>query len=118
MIANPAKFEFTIDRVAKQVHASVGGDFTPEDAQNYLKQYTETVNQIDPGDYELVIDGRSLVVASVDELPAMENVLKLYQSTHFKSITVTTSKAVVSMQFARLGRHIGLTNTKFVVDKH
>ncbi|MBP1915118.1 hypothetical protein [Lederbergia galactosidilytica] len=100
----------------KEMNIEIVGNFTPEQAQQFIQDYNNNVNSIHASDFNLVLDCRDLNVVTKELIPALQDCYKLYQSTGFnKVIFEIGTSSIVKMQLNRIAREVGLTNVEFVV---
>ncbi|PAD68944.1 hypothetical protein CHH83_11180 [Bacillus sp. 7586-K] len=93
----------------------VVGTFTPEDVQNFVKDYQAKVNSIDASAYTLDVDCTTMDILKPEMVPALENSFKMYKESGFGKVLFTINKsAILKMQLNRIARNSGLTNAEVV----
>lgn len=112
---NNAEYSIEVHPETKEVNIAVSGKFQEEDAQDFVQTYQAEVGAIDPKDYYLILDCKSLVVVSPEILPMLEACYKMYKASEFNKVKFIASSAVVSMQLKRIAHRTELDNAEIVV---
>lgn len=96
-------FEITTDQSKKIFIVKVGGFFLPEEGAAFLSQYQDKLKNINPKDYNLIVDGTELKTSKVEMLPVLEKCMELYKSTGFKAMFgVRPESPTASMQLEKV----------------
>lgn len=113
-ISSKGSYTITVDTKEKKVFLFVSGKAEPEAVQGFFNDYSQTVSNINPSGYELVVDCKEMQVETPDMLEKLGASFSLYNETGFKQITFEVSSAVVKMQINRIARNVGLTNAQVI----
>lgn len=113
-ITSKGSYSITLNKTTKKVELFVSGKADPEAVQGFFDEYTTIVTQIQPSEYELVVDCREMQVETPDMLEKLSATFDLYGKTGFKQITFEVGSAILKMQINRIARNIGLTNAQVV----
>lgn len=98
-----------LDSAKKELQITIVGNFTPEQAQQYINDYNSHVKSINPSDYTLRLDCTDLNVVTPELIPSLEACYNLYKSSNFNKVIFEISKnAIVKMQLSRIAKKIGL----------
>jgi len=109
------KYSIVINAAKKVINMKVVGTFTPEDVQNFVKDYQAKVNSIEASAYTLDVDCTSMDILKPEMVPALENSFKMYKESGFGKVLFTINKsAILKMQLNRIVRNSGLTNAEVV----
>lgn len=104
-------FTMKVNQAEKTIDMTVSGTFTPEKAQEFVKEYQQTLSAIKPEEFVLQFDCRDLSVVSQDLAPNLENVMRMYKESGFKKVLVgIQKKPIIKLQLNRLARNAGLDN--------
>lgn len=94
-----------------EVGMNVVGKFTPQQADQFHKDYEKQVNSIKPSDFQLNVDCTTMKVISQDMVPALQHSFELYKQSGFKKIKfITNGKSIIKMQLNRIAKSAGLPN--------
>lgn len=103
------------NKTAKEVKIVAEGLFTPKEVGEFLALYKQKISEINASEYILVADCSNLPVLSPAMTEQLVNTLSLYKETGFKKIHINVGdSSILSMQFSRLGREVGLTNLEII----
>ena len=109
-------YEIKVDSIKKHVRFDLGGKPTEEEAAEFIKTYQNTVNSIDPSQYDLILDCEFLSVVPPSMLPALEACFELYRDSGFKTIVFNLPDiATLQMQIHRLSNKHQLVNSEIKV---
>ncbi|MBT2290821.1 hypothetical protein J7E73_17110 [Paenibacillus albidus] len=109
------KFVLKTDTAKKVINIELDGTFTEEDGVKSIQAYQQTINPINPADYELQIDCRKLNVTAPDVVPLLEGCFVMFKSDGFVRVNLTLeNNPILKMQLARLGRKAGLDNLEII----
>lgn len=104
-------YKMSVNPSKKEMQLEIEGNFTPEQATKFIKDYQTKTNAIKANEYVLRLDCRTMNVVTPELVPALEECCKLYKSTSFKDVVFEIGQqnsAVVKMQLARITRTAGL----------
>ncbi|WP_229696076.1 hypothetical protein [Paenibacillus albidus] len=109
------KFVLKTDTAKKVINIELDGTFSEEDGVKSIQAYQQTINPINPADYELQIDCRKLNVTAPDVVPLLEGCFVMFKSDGFVRVNLTLeNNPILKMQLARLGRKAGLDNLEII----
>ncbi|ULO09279.1 hypothetical protein H1230_11180 [Paenibacillus sp. 19GGS1-52] len=109
------KFILKTDSAAKVINIELEGAFSEEDGLKSIQAYQQTINPINPADYELQIDCRKLNVTAPDVVPLLEGCFVMFKADGFVKVNLTLeNNPILKMQLARLGRKAGLENLEII----
>ncbi|MEO2204403.1 hypothetical protein ABGV42_11665 [Paenibacillus pabuli] len=99
----------------KVLNIELEGSFSQEDGLRSISAYQDTIDPIDPTEYELRIDCKKLNVTAPEIVPLLEGCLALFKKDGFKKVVLTLeNNAILKMQLSRLGRAVGLDNLEII----
>jgi hypothetical protein len=108
---NTGSFAMKVNQAEKTIDMIVSGSFTPEQAQEFIKEYQQTLSAIKPEEFVLQFDCRDLNVVSQEMIPNLEACLAMYRDSGFNKVLVEIqNKPIIKLQLNRLARNVGLTN--------
>lgn len=103
-----------INSVKKEMNITIVGNFTTEQAQQFVKDYNSKVASIKASEYILRLDCKDLNVVTPDLVESLEACYALYKTSGFKEVIFEISKtAILKMQLARIARKVNL-DAKFI----
>ncbi len=103
------KFEMSLDKNVKEVKIKIGGMFEPEDANSFIKDFTEIISTIKAVEFVLAFDAKELRVSKPEMLPMLEGCLKMYKDAGFKKVVVKVENNItLKMQLTRLSKNVGV----------
>ena len=109
-------YTMKVDSAKKEMHIAIIGNFTPEQAQQFINDYNRNVASITASDFHLVLDCTDLNVVTKELIPALQDCYKLYKSSGFNKVIFRIGNSpIVKMQLNRIAGEVGLTNVDFVV---
>ena len=90
----------------------IGGFFSKEDGEAYIREYNSQLRKINPKTKSLVLDCRELKVTTQDLLPMLQGCIVKYCSDEFKNVKAIINKnqPVLSMQIKKLVRNANVDN--------
>jgi len=104
-------FTIKVNQAEKTIDLTVRGTFTPEKAQEFVKDYQQKLSTIKPEEFVLQFDCRDLDVVSQEMIPNLEACFAMYKDSGFKKVLVgIQKKPIIKLQLNRLARQEGLTN--------
>lgn len=102
-------YTMSINPVKKEMLIVIVGNFTTEQAQQFVKDYNSKVSTIKANDYVLHLDGKDLNVVTPDLVASLEACYALYKNSGFKKVIIEIRKtAILKMQLSRIARKVGL----------
>ncbi|MER2110513.1 MAG: hypothetical protein ABS899_06550 [Desemzia incerta] len=113
-ISSKGSYTITVNETEKKVFLFVSGKAEPEAIQGFFNDYSQTVSDIKPSEYELVVDCKEMQVETPDMLEQLAASFNLYKETGFKEITFEVNSAILKMQINRIVRQVNLTNANVV----
>lgn len=113
-ISSKGNYTITVNEKEKTVFLFVSGKAEPEAVQGFFNDYSQTVSDIKPFEYELVVDCKEMQVETPDMLEKLAASFSLYNETGFKQITFEVNSAILKMQINRIARQVGLTNAQII----
>ena len=110
-------FKIKVDNLKKQVRFDLSGKASSEqEVAEFIKSYQNTVNSIDPSQYDLILDCEFLSVVPPSMLPGLEACFELYRDSGFKTIVFNLPDiATLQMQIHRLSNKHQLVNSEIKV---
>lgn len=90
-------YEVNINKDNKIFTVVAGGYFKPEEANAFMKEYTEKKNSINPGEYSVVLQDNELKVSNEEMVPILSGILKQYIADGFKKIYLLPMKSAVAL---------------------
>lgn len=108
-------FILLTDTVNKVIDIELDGTFSEDDGIRSIQAYQQTINPINPLEYELKIDCIKLNVTSPDVVPVLESCFVMFKRDGFIKVTLLLdNNPILKMQLARLGRKAGLENLEII----
>ncbi|MDP4178821.1 MAG: hypothetical protein Q8900_10830 [Bacillota bacterium] len=96
-------YKIEINNIKKTFYLTFSGIFTPDEVDNFLKEYSSKVSSIPSNEYKLVADTTNLRVSKQEMLPLMKNCIALYMQTPFqKRYAVEGDSIITNMQMKRV----------------
>lgn len=109
------KFILKTDTEHQVIDIELEGTFSEDDGLRSIQAYQQTVNPINPAEYELRIDCIKLNVTAPDVVPLLESCFVMFKSDGFVKVILTLeNNPILKMQLARLGRKAGLENLEIL----
>ncbi|MEE1129997.1 MAG: hypothetical protein UHX00_00035, partial [Caryophanon sp.] len=96
------KTSIVVNTTKKQIHMSVSGRMTAEDAALFVTEYKEKIGAIRGADYDLYVDCTTMQVLTPELTKSLEQVLLMYKQTGFKNIMIKTANSTLKLQLNRL----------------
>lgn len=102
----------------KMMEMMVSGTFTPQDYENFIKDYSVKTAAIDASQYTLNVDCRKMDLLTPGEVEKLQGSFEKYKETGFKKVVFIVSQAqsIMKMQLNRIARKAGLDNNEVVVN--
>lgn len=108
------KYTMGINPAKKEMNITIIGNFSNEQALQFISDYNSKVKSINAADYTLCLDCTDLNVVTPDLVDSLEACYALYKSSNFKHVVFEISKtAILKMQLSRIARKVGL-NAEFI----
>jgi hypothetical protein len=99
-----------INAVKKEMNITIIGNFSNEQALQFISDYNLKVKSINAADYTLRLDCKDLNVVTPDLVDSLEACYTLYKSSNFNKVIFEISKtAIIKMQLSRIARKVGLS---------
>lgn len=108
-------YKISVNNIKKELEMQIVGNFTPEQADRFIKDYNRNVSSINCSDFILRLDCKDLSVVTPELVPALEDCYNLYKQSGFKKVVFEVNNSVVvKMQLSRITRKVGLNNAEFI----
>lgn len=108
-------YTMNINQAKKELQIVIVGNFTPEQAQQFVADYNKKVNSIPASEFTLRLDCTDLGVVTPELIPSLEYCYDMYKQSGFKKIIFEIANStIVKMQLNRIARKVGLANAEFV----
>lgn len=99
----------------KTIDMVIVGAFTPEQAEQFHKDYNQQVTSVAANDFVLKVDCSDMKVINQDMVPALTHSFELYKSSGFNKIEfIINTNAILKMQLNRIARNVGLPNYEVI----
>jgi len=99
----------------KTIEMKVEGTFTPQQAEQFHKDYEKQTTSVAANEYTLNVDCKTMKVIDQSMTPALTHSFELYKSTGFKKVCfLIEKKGILKMQLDRIARTAGLTNYEII----
>lgn len=96
-------YSMEINKEKKAFIVRVGGFFKEGEGEKFLEEYQENITKFNPREYNFVICGKDLKTSSQDAVQILDQCLKLYKSTGYKSYyTTMPASPTAKMQLNKL----------------
>lgn len=106
---------YKVSVTATAVNVMCEGNFTPEDAQAFVKEFNKQVSTIKPAQYHLSLDASKLAVSPAEMQELLKGCLTLYKSLGFNKISLNIgTNVILKMQLQRLAKEVGLSSIDFL----
>jgi hypothetical protein len=103
------KYEISLDNVKKEMKVKVWGMYEPDDAKNFVEDFTKALSPIQPSEFVLSFDCEELKVSKQEMVPMLEGCFKMYKDLGFKKVLMRPGNNVtLKMQLSRVSRNTGL----------
>lgn len=108
-------YTIQVNSTQNAVNMEVGGSYTPEKVEQFLKDYHNKIDPIPASQYELHFDCRSLNIVTQDMVPHLQGCLELYKTSGFKKVVVEIVKnPIIKMQLNRIAKNAGLDSFEVI----
>ncbi len=102
-------YSMSVDSIKKEMKIKVVGNFTPQQAEQFINDYNKHIASINAALYVLRLDCTDINVVTPELIPALEACYQLYKISGFKEIICEVrNAAVIKMQLYRISRKVGL----------
>jgi hypothetical protein len=99
---------YKFEQKGKAVVVTVGGFFTPDEAEAFIGEYESVVKKLDTKSTSLILDGRGLKASTQEMLPMLQGCMQLYMRDNFKRVyMINFDSSVTNSQVARVAKEIG-----------
>lgn len=103
------KYAMSLDKTNKQLNVTIGGQFEPDDANSFVKEFIATIATIEASEFILSFDAQELKVSKPEMLPMLEDCFKMYKDFGFKKVVGKVGNNItLKMQLSRIARKAGL----------
>jgi len=114
-MAQPGTYSMQTNRAKKEIRVTIGGTFSSELTQAFIKDCQKEVSSIPTNEYHLKFDAREMDIVTQEQLPHLEGCLQMYKQTGFEKITLEIKpNAVLAMQAKRISRNNNLDNIEVI----
>lgn len=104
-------YSMKLNTAKKTVDMVVGGTFTPEQAEAFVKDYQTKLSSVKANEFDLHFNCGDLDVINKEMTESVVACLNLYKATGFSKVIIGIKKnPILKMQLNRLGRTAGMTN--------
>lgn len=109
-------YSIQTNQAAKKVEMKVSGTFTPQDYQNFVRDYAKMASSIDAKTFTLEVDCRDMDLLATEEVEKLKGSFASYKETGFQKVIfiISTSQTIIKMQLARVAREAGLSNHEVI----
>ncbi|GGO03952.1 hypothetical protein [Saccharibacillus kuerlensis] len=109
-------YSIQTNQAAKKVEMKVGGTFTPQDYQNFVRDYGKMASSIDAPAFTLEVDCREMDLLASEEVDKLKGSFASYKETGFQKVifVINTKQTIIKMQLGRVARDAGLSNHEIV----
>lgn len=108
-------YTINVNQGQQTIDMAVKGTFTPEQAQNFHRDYQSRVGSITAQNFTLKVDCMDMNVITQDMLPKLQVSFEMYKASGFKNVQFLIKKSpVIKMQLMRVARNAGLVNAEVV----
>lgn len=112
IVVDKQKYKMAINESAKEVHVQVHGLMREEDAEGYMVDLQDTINQVSRQQYTFVVDATHQTPVPSKVVPQLEQTMQFYSSLGFKEvIVVKPSSKIAQVQIRNALERIEFTGT-------
>ena len=105
-------YKMNVNAVKKEMNLMVEGNFSPEQAAQFIKDYQQHTKRIKASDYVLRLDCTGMNVVTPELQPALEECCRLYKSSEFKNVVFEIAPKSASIVRIQLNRILRTTQLK------
>lgn len=111
-----APYSIHTNQTAKKVDMKVSGTFTPQDYQNFVRDYAKMASSIDAKTFTLEVDCRGMDLLATEEVEKLKGSFTSYKETGFQKVVfiISSAQTIIKMQLSRVARQAGLDNHEIV----
>lgn len=107
---------FSIELKPNLMLITVSGFIKQGEAMEFMAAYNNKLEEINPLQTNLILDGKGLKASAQEMLPMLEACLKMYIRDNFKKIILVELESTISMmQLKKLGEATGFMDNVAVV---
>ncbi|OWA37201.1 hypothetical protein B9G55_03795 [Saccharibacillus sp. O16] len=112
----PTPYTIQSYAAAKKIDMRISGSFTPEDYQNFIRDYNKITSAIDASAYTLEVDCREMNLLRLHEIQKLKSAFVGYKETGFSKVIfiISASQTIMKMQLASAAREAGLMDTEII----
>lgn len=108
-------FTIKVDKANKFIDMAVRGSFTPQQAQDFHKEYQSKVGSIDAKNFTLIVDCLDMKIITQDMIEKLQFSFEMYRDSGFKEVQFVIKKNItMKMQLNRVARNAKLANAAVV----
>lgn len=113
-----APYSIRTNQSTQKVEMKVNGTFTPQDYQNFARDYAKMAASIDAQAFTLIVDCRDMDLLGSEEVEKLKGSFLSYKETGFRRVlfTISPAQTIIKMQLARVARQAGLDNHEIVTE--
>ncbi len=110
-------FSIEINTATKTMEMMVSGTFTPQDYEDFVKDYAAKTSTIDATQYVLEVDCRTMQLLAPGEVDKLKGSFESYKESGFAKVIfiVTEAQSIIKMQLGRVARGAGLSNNEVII---
>lgn len=110
-------YSIKVNKATKTMEMMVSGTFTPQDYENFVKDYIASTTSINATEYKLEVDCRQMALLRQEEVEKLKASFTRYKESGFQQVIliITQAQLVNKMQLARVAREAGLSNVEIIV---
>lgn len=110
-------YSIKVNPAEKTMEMMISGTFTPQDYENFVKDYIASTASVDATEYKLVGDCREMDLLRQEEVEKLKASFSRYKESGFQQvvINITQAQMINKMQLTRVAREAGLSNIEFIV---
>ncbi len=100
----------------KKIDMRITGTFTPEDYQNFIRDYNKITSSIDAAAFTLEVDCREMNLLRIHEVQKLKSAFVGYKETGFEKVVfiISPSQTIMKMQLGTAARESGLTHHEII----
>lgn len=108
-------YKIDLNKNKKQLVISGSGMYQDDELQVFMDEYDFKVSTINPKEYELILDTRTLKTSHQNALPTMQKIMKKYFDTPFKGIFyIKPESAIANSQMKRITEQSSYKSLKII----
>lgn len=104
---------------AKKIDMRITGTFTPEDYQNFIRDYHKITSSIDASAFTLEVDCREMNLLRAHEIEKLKSAFVGYKETGFEKVVfmISDSQTIMRIQLASAAREAGLIDHEIITGR-